>query len=107
MGLFEGTALAFLGMTWEFHAPVCLGDAIRVKWWVGSKHPTSKPDRGIVVREMEVLNQGRSDRHRPPPRPERDARHRRSEAAPTMRLWPTNGCSDAIRFYDATRAAVS
>lgn len=57
MGLFDGTALAFLSMTWEFHAPVCLGDKIRVLWWVSSKRPTSKPGRGIVVRDMEVLNQ--------------------------------------------------
>jgi acyl dehydratase len=57
MGLFDGTALAFLSLTWEFHAPVCLGDAIRVRWWVSSKRPTSKPERGVVVRDMEVLNQ--------------------------------------------------
>lgn len=57
MGLFDGTALAFLSMTWEFQAPVCLGDAIRVKWWISSKRPTSKPGRGVAVRDIEVLNQ--------------------------------------------------
>jgi len=57
MGLFDGTALAFLSLTWEFHAPVCLGDQIHVKWWVSSKRPTSKPGRGVIVRDMEVLNQ--------------------------------------------------
>jgi acyl dehydratase len=57
MGLFDGTALAFLSMTWEFHSPVCIGDAIRVVWWVSSKRPTSKRERGIVIRDMEVVNQ--------------------------------------------------
>lgn len=55
MGLYDGTALAFLGLTWTFHEPVCVGDTIHVRWWVSSKRPTSKPDRGIVVRDMEVM----------------------------------------------------
>ena len=57
MGMFEGTALAFLNLTWEFHAPVLIGDRIHVKWWVSEKRPTSKPERGIIVRSMDVLNQ--------------------------------------------------
>ncbi len=57
MGLFDGTALAFLSMTWEFHAPVCIGDRIHVVWWVSSKRPTSKPGRAIVIRDMDVFNQ--------------------------------------------------
>jgi acyl dehydratase len=55
MGMFEDTALAFLGMTWQFHAPIVIGDRIRVRWWVGEKRETRKGDRGIVTREMEVL----------------------------------------------------
>jgi acyl dehydratase len=55
MGMFDDTALAFLGMTWQFHEPVCVGDTIRVRWWVGSKRETSKATRGIVTREIEVL----------------------------------------------------
>ena len=57
MGLFDGTALAFLDMTWKFQEPVCVGDRIRVRWWVASKRPTSKAGRGIIVREIEAINQ--------------------------------------------------
>jgi acyl dehydratase len=56
MGLFDGTALAFLNLTWDFHEAVCVGDRIRVRWWVSEKRPTSKPERGVIVRTMEVLN---------------------------------------------------
>jgi acyl dehydratase len=55
MGLYDGTALAFLGLGWTFHEPVCVGDRIRVRWWVSSKRPTRTPDRGIVVRDIEVV----------------------------------------------------
>ena len=55
MGMFEDTALAFLGMTWQFHAPIVVGDTIKVRWWVGEKRETRKGDRGIVTRAMEVL----------------------------------------------------
>lgn len=56
-GLFDGTALAFLGLEWTFQRPVCVGDEIRVRWWVSEKRPTSTPGRGIIVRSMEVVNQ--------------------------------------------------
>lgn len=55
MGMFGGTALAFLDLTWKFHAPVVIGDRIRVRWWVADKRETSKPDRGVITREIEVL----------------------------------------------------
>lgn len=56
-GLYDGTALAFLGLTWEFHDAVCVGDTLKVRWWVSSKRLTSKPGRGVLVRTIEVLNQ--------------------------------------------------
>jgi acyl dehydratase len=56
-GLFYGTALAFLNLTWAFHAPAFVGDELRVRWWVSDKKPTSKPSRGIVTRTIEVVNQ--------------------------------------------------
>lgn len=55
-GMFEGTGLAFLDLTWKFHAPVVIGDSIRVRWWVASKKETSKPERGVITREIEVYN---------------------------------------------------
>ena len=56
-GLFHGTALAFLGLTWDFRNAVFVGDQVRVRWWVSEKRPTSKPGRGVLTRSIEVLNQ--------------------------------------------------
>lgn len=56
-GMFDGTALAFLGLNWQFVEPVRVGDELRVRWWVDSKRLTSRPGRGVVVRSIEVLNQ--------------------------------------------------
>jgi acyl dehydratase len=55
-GLFDGTALAFLDLTWQFRAAVFVDDEIHVRWWVSEKKPTSKPGRGLITRSMEVLN---------------------------------------------------
>ncbi|HXG02105.1 MAG TPA: MaoC/PaaZ C-terminal domain-containing protein, partial [Candidatus Binatia bacterium] len=49
--------LAFLGLRWKFKAPIKIGDTIRVRARVTAKRETSKPDRGIVVVERQVLNQ--------------------------------------------------
>jgi acyl dehydratase len=56
MGMFEGTALAFLDMTWKFHAPIVVGDSIRVRWWVSEKRETRKPERGVITRSIEVYD---------------------------------------------------
>jgi len=57
LGLKDGTALAMLGLTWEFQAPVKVHDTIRVVERVKAKRETSKPDRGIVTFAVEVVNQ--------------------------------------------------
>jgi len=58
LGLKEGTALAFLGMTWNLKAPVMIGDTIHVEQQVASTKPSSsKPDRGIVTFDVQVVNQ--------------------------------------------------
>lgn len=57
LGLVDGTALAFLGMTWDLKAPVFIGDTIRVRERVLEKRLTRKPGRGIVTFEVEILNQ--------------------------------------------------
>ena len=56
-GAIEGTTLAFVGMEWRFTAPVLLGDTITVRSRVADKRETSKPDRGIVRFDVEVVNQ--------------------------------------------------
>lgn len=58
LGIKEGTALAFLGMTWNMRAAVKVGDTIRVDQRVKEVRPSSsKPDRGVVVFDVKVLNQ--------------------------------------------------
>ena len=57
LGIKEGTAIAFLGMTWNLKAAVRIGDTIHVHQRVAATRLTSKGDRGIVTFDVEVLNQ--------------------------------------------------
>ncbi len=57
LGLVDGTAIAFLGMTWDLKGPIFIGDTIRVRERVQEKRLTRKPGRGIVTFEVEILNQ--------------------------------------------------
>jgi acyl dehydratase len=56
-GLFDGTLMGLLEIrSWRFRAPVHIGDTIRVRTEVTELHPTSKPDRGVMVQRVQVLN---------------------------------------------------
>lgn len=59
LGIKDGTAIAFLGMTeWSLKAAVRPGDTITVRQSVaGTKASSSKPDRGIVTFDVQVVNQ--------------------------------------------------
>jgi acyl dehydratase len=58
VGLFDGTLMGLLEIrSWRFIAPVRIGDTIRVVTEVSELRPTSKPDRGLMVQRVEVLNQ--------------------------------------------------
>jgi len=57
MGWFEGTTLALLEVTFRFKGPVKFGDTIRLVMKVKDKKETSKPGRGVLVMEANVLNQ--------------------------------------------------
>jgi acyl dehydratase len=58
LGIFDGTIIAMLGIDdWKFSGPVFVGDTIHVRMTIISKRETSRPDRGIMVRGYEVLNQ--------------------------------------------------
>lgn len=47
-----------LGWTWDFLAPIKLGDTLRVRFKVGSmRESKSKPGWGIVVLPSELINQ--------------------------------------------------
>ena len=57
LGIFEGTVIAFLGLTWNFKAPVFFGDTIWARIHIEKMKETSKPDRGITYQKVEVFNQ--------------------------------------------------
>lgn len=57
IGLFDGTAIAFLGLTWDFTGPIRLGDTVHLRMTIAEKRETSKPDRGVIHRDMRLVNQ--------------------------------------------------
>lgn len=58
MGHLEGTAIAALGIDeWRFLKPIFINDTVHLRATVVSAHKTSKPDRGVLVRRMELVNQ--------------------------------------------------
>ncbi|MGH7427318.1 MAG: MaoC/PaaZ C-terminal domain-containing protein [Candidatus Methylomirabilaceae bacterium] len=57
LGLTEGTVIAIVHMTWDFTAPIKIGDTIHVEQTVKSVRETQKRDRGIVVFDVELINQ--------------------------------------------------
>lgn len=59
LGIFSGTALAFLGIDgWQFRRAVLVGDRVRGRITIVDARPTrSDPTRGVVTRRCEVLNQ--------------------------------------------------
>jgi acyl dehydratase len=57
LGLVEGTGLALLKNSWEFLAPVLVGDTVRARIIVRAKKEMKKPDRGFVTFAVTLLNQ--------------------------------------------------
>jgi acyl dehydratase len=56
--LYDDTLIAFLGFnSLKFTAPVKPGDTIRAQIKVLERRETSKPDAGVVIRELKVFNQ--------------------------------------------------
>jgi acyl dehydratase len=58
-GTFSGSAIAMLGIKdWSFVAPVFIGDTVHLRLTIEDVRPSaSKPDRGIVQRRFDLLNQ--------------------------------------------------
>ena len=57
-GLFDGTAIAFLGIDgWKFSKPIFLGDTIHVEFTISAMRETSNPDAGILTRAVRIVNQ--------------------------------------------------
>lgn len=58
LGYLEGSAVAALGIDeWKFLKPILFNDTVHLRATVVSARPTSKPDRGVLVRRMELVNQ--------------------------------------------------
>ena len=58
LGIKDGTAIAFLGMSWNLRRPVRIGDTIHVEQRVAAVRPSAaKPDRGVVTFDVLVKNQ--------------------------------------------------
>jgi acyl dehydratase len=58
LGVLDGTALAGLGIDHvRFRHPVRPGDTIRVNAEVTELRPTRQPDRGVIVWNLEAVNQ--------------------------------------------------
>lgn len=56
--LYDDTLIAFLGFeNLKFTKPVKPGDTIRARIKVLDKRETSRPDRGVMRRQLQVLNQ--------------------------------------------------
>ena len=56
--LYDDTLIAFLGFdSLKFTKPVMIGDTVRARIEVLEKRETSKPDRGIMKRLLQVINQ--------------------------------------------------
>ena len=49
--------MASLYWNYKFTAPILMGDTVRLKIRVQSKRETKKPDRGIVIEYVTMLNQ--------------------------------------------------
>lgn len=57
LGFIEGTAEAFLGLTWKFRGPIVIGDTIHLQAKVAQKKEMRRLGGGMVVFDLEVINQ--------------------------------------------------
>jgi acyl dehydratase len=56
LGVIEGTAIAFLSMTWKFRKPVFIGDTIRVRLKATKKRAVGA-EAGMLIADLSVINQ--------------------------------------------------
>ena len=57
LGLFDGTSIAALSVKSEYKKPIFINDTIYAKITIARKKETSKKDRGVIVRETQLINQ--------------------------------------------------
>jgi len=56
-GVLDGTGLAFLDLKLTFKGPIFINDTLTMKMKVKEKRETKKPDRGIIIMDVDLLNQ--------------------------------------------------
>jgi acyl dehydratase len=57
-GMFEGSAVALLNFQdWNFRSPLFVGDTVHTRLAIEAMRLSSRGDRGIVTRRIELLNQ--------------------------------------------------
>jgi acyl dehydratase len=56
LDLIEGTAVALLGVTWDFLAPMRPGDAIRAEIVMKGKREVKTPDHGLIELAIKLVN---------------------------------------------------
>ena len=56
-GLFDGTVLGLLDISWTFMRPVRPGDTVSAVLTVLEKRPSKKQDRGVVTMQLDVMTQ--------------------------------------------------
>ncbi len=61
LDLIDGTVVALLSVSWDFHAPVRAGDTLYAAIRVIEKRETRKPGRGVLGLEFKVRNQRSED----------------------------------------------
>lgn len=56
-GLFDGTAIAFVGVDWRFTAPIFIGDTVHCEIEIAEKVDEGEADRGTLIRNVKLINQ--------------------------------------------------
>lgn len=56
LGVIEGTAIAFLGLTWKFAKPVYIGDTVRIRLKAIKKRAVGA-EAGMLIADVSVVNQ--------------------------------------------------
>jgi acyl dehydratase len=57
LGIFEGTVIGLMEQTFQYKAPVFFGDTIRLRLTVLETKASSKPGKGVVTFQSEVVKQ--------------------------------------------------
>ncbi len=60
LDLIDGTAVALLGVTWDFKAPMRPGDTIHADITVAEMRTVKRPDRGLLGLGIALVNQDRT-----------------------------------------------